>query len=158
MAATKAQAERRHRLADRAAIPWVSRAILESVREIGGEIVQRPAIPGRDEFGTIPVANPADGLVAAQAIEQHATATLRRYMRDAREAGMGWRKIGELLELDRAARHEDTTVAEAACGADVEDEGPQTWPTDFRHGHVKGCQRLAAEVRELNRAWREAGE
>jgi hypothetical protein len=39
---------------------------------------------------------------------------LRDYIRDCREAGMGWKKIGDLLNLEREAEALDVSVAEAA--------------------------------------------
>ncbi len=167
MTATKAETERRERLASSASA-WVRRAILEAVRDNDGEIVTHP--------GMLRSATHADGLVAARAIEQQARKVLRDYCRDAREAGMGWRKIGGLLGLQRQADKEGITTAQAAydlaappdshwaqtysqtfrwtcrtCGHDIDDEGPEIWPGDFRRGHAKGCQRLAAEVRDLSR-------
>jgi hypothetical protein len=173
---TKAELKRREELAS-IAHSWVRRAVLDSVRETGGEMVSRPVIRGRTDCGTLQDAGPADGLVAARAVELQARKMTRDYIRDARETGTGWAKVGELLSLQREAERQDISIAEAAfdlaagprdahwaptygrtfrwdcasCGQKIDDEGPEAWPGDFRRGHGKGCRRLAAEVRAWNR-------
>ncbi|HUZ53111.1 MAG TPA: hypothetical protein VMU94_11360 [Streptosporangiaceae bacterium] len=176
MTATKAEQARHKELAT-FAHSQVRRAVLEWVRQTGAEIIRRPVIRGRDDCGALDDAGPVDGLVAARAIELQARKSVRDYCCDAREAGMGWKKIGELLNLELEAERQDISVAEAAydiaagpcdshwaqtygrsflwtcgsCGAVIGDEGPERWPGDFRRGHGKGCRRLAAEIRAYNR-------
>jgi hypothetical protein len=180
VSASKAELARREERA-RVADSWLWRAVTGMVTESGGQLAPRPVLRGREDLGTIQDAGPADGLAAARALEISARLKVQRYIRAAREEGMGWKRIGELLNLGPQADRQDITVAEAAfdlaagprdshwsltygrtfrwscasCGKDVDDEGPESWPGDFRRGHGKGCRRLAAEVRAYNR---QAGE
>jgi hypothetical protein len=168
-----ARREERARIAD----SWLWRAVTGMVTEGGGQLVPRPVFRGREDLGTVRDAGPADGLAAARALEIAARLKVQGYIRDAREEGMGWKRIGELLNLQREAERQDITVADAAfdlaagprdsnwamtygrtfrwdcasCGQKIDDEGPESWPGDFRHGHGTGCRRLAAEVRAYNR-------
>jgi hypothetical protein len=178
----RAEQARRGELA-RIAYSWVHRAVNDAVEQTGGQLVPRPVIRGRADLGTVRHAGPADGLVAARAMEIQARTVLRIYIRDCREAAMGWKKIGELLNLEDEAKRQDISVAEAAfgiaagpresswsrtygrsfrwdcssCGKTIGDEGPEMWPGDLRDGHARGCRRVAAEIRAYNRAVNETG-
>jgi hypothetical protein len=174
--ATKAEQKRREELAS-IAHSWVRRGINDAVTQTGGQLVDRPVIRGRTDCGSLRDAGPDDGLVAARAMEIQARKKLRDYIRDCREAGMGWKRIGELLNLEHEAERQDTTVAEvafdiaagpresrwamtygrsfswtcASCGQTIGDEGPEMWPGEQWDGHARGCKRVAAEVRAYNR-------
>ena len=92
----------------------VSRAILQAVTETGGQLVDRPVSDRHPDWGTLKDASPADGLVAARAIESRAAGRVREYLSACRADGTTWRKIGELLNLQDEAKARDVLVADLA--------------------------------------------
>src|SRR5882724_5270717 len=113
MTVSKAALQRRKELAT-IAHSWVRRAVSDAVTQTGGQLVRRPVIRGRADCGMVDHAAPADGLVAARAVELQARKLLRDYIRDCREAGTGWQKIGDLLNLRAEADRHDISIADAA--------------------------------------------
>jgi hypothetical protein len=160
----------------------VSRTILQAVHEIGGTLIDRPVSDRHPDWGTLKDASPADGLVAARAIELHAARKVREYIKDCRVAGTSWRKIGDLLNLQTEAKATDRPIADLAfeiaagradpdymwrdrtfywrckaCGAEIADHGPGDYPEPGRGSHNSGCKRLPVERRAYSAYCRERG-
>jgi hypothetical protein len=153
------------------------RAVIDVARQTGAETVQRPAYRGASS--TIPDLGPEDGLRAAREIELAARHAARGYVRDARAAGLGWREIGEALNLGPNAAERGLSAAEAAfdyaapsadshwsrtygpsviwrCGSCAElvtDHGPYAGLADAERGHADRCARREAEVTAWERQW-----
>src|SRR5215469_14152873 len=68
-------------------------------RDAGAPIVERPAVRGQKE-PTVRDVEPLAGARAARDLELAARHTARDYMRQAREAGHDWNRIGLALGLD----------------------------------------------------------
>jgi hypothetical protein len=149
----------------------VRRDIFGAVREAGGQLIERLISIRHPDWGTTLDASPADGLVAARAVEMAARRKVADYLRDARETGLSWRKIGIVLGLEDQARRQDVHVADLAfdaaagprddhswyeryfawrcheCGELLQDSGPEAYPEPGRGGHRNGCNRLGPERR-----------
>jgi len=149
----------------------VSRTIFEAVRDAGGPIVDRLISDRHPDWGTTRDVTPADGLMAAQAIVGSARRELNGYIRQAREHGISWRKIGDLLGLADDAKAQDVSAADLAfdlaagprndcswserymlwrcrdCAELINDYGPEAYPEPGRNSHAPGCKRLAVERR-----------
>jgi len=140
---------------------------------IAGETMQ--AIPAMVELACsrlgVPLANrrdrgagllaypdPVMGLLIARQLEHQAGQWARNYMRDLREDGESWRRIGEVIGWEDHAAARAFTAATASpwldsetgqwrddktfgwhcptCGKQVVDHGPGA---DAEHGHAAGC-------------------
>src|SRR5713101_4327583 len=84
-------------------------------RDAGAQIVTRPMFR-RDKEPTVRDVEPLAGARAARDLESAACGTARDYIRQARETGHGWDRIGEALGLipGRDADQEGATAADAA--------------------------------------------
>jgi hypothetical protein len=150
------------------------RAIIDTGRQAGAELVDRQRIRGDPAFGAERDLSPINGLKTARDTELAALYHFRGYVRQAREDGHTWRAIGEALNLGESARERDTTVAEAAFDLAAGDPNSHyaltygrsvTWtcecnglvidhgPGDEERGHQAGCQRAAREEAEREREW-----
>lgn len=169
---------------------WVSAArtaarsaILQLAIDAGAKPATRPLFTGAEV--TVQDVDPLAGARAARQMELGALHAARQYVRDAREAGYTWRKIGKALGLDpgRAADRIGESVAEAAytyaagqpdthtalrygrsfgwtcpaCTKIISDRGPCNGPADDEHGHAKSCPRLEATLATWRADW-EAGQ
>ncbi len=168
---SKAEQDARDKLTDLARNA-VSRVVFEAVRDTGGQFIDRLISERHPDWGTLTDATAADGLVAARAIELEASRKVREYIRAAREDGLSWRKIGELLNLQELARLQEVPVADLAydiaagprdsdyawrersftwrcpaCRELISDYGPAAYPEPGRGGHLPGCKRLGVERR-----------
>ena len=157
--------------------------VLRLARDDGAEIRTRPIYRGAGI--TVSYAEPAAGLRAARSLEIAATRQARDYVRHAREEGMTWGHIGNLLGLspDLAAK-EGYDAGRAAfdyaagttdgrpgwsyeqsfrwtcpsCEKTVTDRGPEAGrPEDAEPGHSPGCALLAARSAAYDAEW-EAGQ
>lgn len=161
--------------ATRSARLWTDRAVLGIVRDTGGPMTTRPAVPGTTY--TVQDAEAMAGLRAAADVERRARQLARRYIRHAREDGASWAAIGAALgfaddddhgpiaaaAFDYAAPsdgHYAWTYGQSftwrcpACGGLVSDQGPDAGaPADRECGHGSACARLAAEVAACEAAW-----
>ena len=160
----------------------VRRTIFEAVRDAGGEFIDRLISARHPDWGTTTDCTPADGLVAARALELAASGKVREYMRRAREDGMSWTAIGKLLNLQDEAKALDVHVADVAfdiaagprddhswseryfswrckdCGELLCDYGPEAYPEPGgRGGHKNGCKRLPIERRAYSAYCKERG-
>ena len=178
---TKAEQDARENLADYARNA-AGRTIFQAVRNAGGQLIDRPVSIRHPDWGTLKDASAADGLVAARAIELAAHGKVRDYIRAAREDGLSWRKIGELLNLQAEAKALEVPVADLAfdvaagprdsdyswrersfswrcrdCGELLGDFGPDVYPEPERGGHKSGCRRLAVERRAYSLYCKERG-
>jgi len=154
----------------------VRRTVFGAVRDTGGQLIDRLITDQHPDWGTTRDATPADGLMAARAIENAARRQVGDYIRAAREDGMSWAKIGKLLGLEANARATDEHAADLAftiaagpsddrdylwrdrycswrcrdCGELISDFGPDSYPEPGRGGHKDGCKRLAVERRHYS--------
>src|SRR5260221_6183838 len=112
--------------------------------------------------GLLDYPDPVTGLLIARQLEHSAGQWAHNYMRDLREDGESWERIGEVIgwEDNAAARafaaatalpwpdsetgqwHDDKTFGWhcRACGKRVIDHDPGS---DAEHGHAAGCPRHA---------------
>lgn len=119
---------------------------------------------------------PLDGLRAALAVQAEANAAAARYARAAREAGLSWEQIGQVV-YPGAAPEGAVSKAEAAfarfasqydqftapsftytcpaCAGLIRDRGPGLGehPADNEPGHKSNCTRLAALASEWEKQW-----
>jgi len=155
---------------------WTRRAILDMVRESGGQISERPIYQGSSV--SRPDAEPMAALGTIRYVEAAARHNARRYIRDAREAGHGWHGIGAALGLTGGTGYGET-VAEAAytyaagdldsayarsygrsftwtcpsCDGTIHDRGPYSGPENDEEDHARDCPRLAAVVAAFDAQW-----
>jgi hypothetical protein len=157
----------------RAARDIARRDAIQLARGAGASIVRRPVFRGEDE-PTVQDVEPLDGARAGRDLELAAKGAARDYIRQAREAGHGWERIGEALGVSPNADADQTgmTVAEAAytyaagspytdtaarygrsflwtcrsCDQAVSDRGLIAGPVDDEQGHADGCSRLAEAI------------
>ena len=113
----------------------VHNAITDLGCERGAEMITRERIPGM-QYGTVRDLPPLDGLKAAREIQFAAQHHFRDYMRQAREAGHGWRAIGEALDLEENAKAREITVAEAAFDLAGRGSGQSLCPHLRLVGHL----------------------
>ena len=161
----------------RAARDIARRDTFQLARGTGASIVRRPMFRGEDE-PTVQDVEPLAGARAARDLELAAKGTARDYIRQAREAGHGWQRIGQALGVSPDADADQTgmTVAEAAytyaagspytdtaarygrsflwtcrsCDQAVSDRGLIAGPVDDEQGHADGCSRLAEAIAAWN--------
>jgi len=161
----------------RAARDTARRDAFQLARSTGASTVMRPMFRGEDEPAVRDV-EPLAGARAARDLELAAKGTARDYIRQAREAGHGWQRIGQALGVSPNADADQTgmTVAEAAytyaagspytdtaarygrsflwtcrsCDQAVSDRGLIAGPADDELGHAGGCLRLAEAVAAWN--------
>jgi len=161
----------------RAARDTARRDTFQLARGTGASIVTRPMLRGENE-PTVQDVEPLAGARAARDLELAARGTARDYIRQAREAGHGWQRIGQALGVSPDADADQTgmTVAEAAytyaagsphtdtavrygrsftwtcrsCDQAISDRGQVAGPADDEPGHADGCLRLADAVAEWN--------
>ena len=161
----------------RAARDIARRDSFQLARSTGASIVRRPMFRGEDE-PTVQDVEPLAGSRAARDLELAARGTARDYIRQAREAGHGWERIGQALGVspDTDADQTGMTVAEAAytyaagnphtdtavrygrsfvwrcrsCDQAISDRGLIAGPADDEPGHADGCLRLADAVAVWN--------
>jgi len=142
-------------------------AVIRLAEADGAQIQERPVWPGA--ASTIHYAEPLAGIRAAQILERTAARVIGDYVRHAREAGIGWREIGEALGLAEHGERTGYDLAVAAyehaagtpdlwnhvsfsytcpaCAQAISDRGPyESHPEDNEQGHADGCARLAADV------------
>ena len=159
------------------------RAAFEIARSAGAQIITRPAYQGAQM--AIRDVEPLAGMRASRQVELGARGAARDYIRQAREAGHDWHRIGQALELepdaDRdqpgmtiadaaysyAAGHPDTDTALRygrsfvwtcrSCEHAISDRGLCGGPADDEHGHADNCVRLSATVADWDAQW-EAGQ
>ena len=155
-----------------AAAGAVGRAAASAIEAVvtgaGGQCVQRRLFRTETDSVTVRDVTPADGMIAALALENAARGAGRGYARMAREDGMTWAEIGMLLGLDVGTGDEATAAQTAftyAAGSRAAADGPRmvAWqclacravisdrgPGDER-GHAEDCWRLLAEDEDLGR-------
>jgi hypothetical protein len=161
----------------RAAHDIARRDTVQLARGTGASIVRRPMFRGDDE-PTVPDVEPLPGARAARDLELAAKGTARDYIRQAREAGHGWERIGQALGVSPDADADQTgmTVAEAAytyaagspctdtaarygrsflwtcrsCDQAIRDRGLIAGPADDEQGHADRCPRLAEAIAAWN--------
>src|SRR6266851_1129177 len=141
-------------------------------RDTGAPIIERP-VYSRDKEPTVRDVEPLAGARAARDLESAAEGAARDYIRQAREAGHGWDRIGEALGLvpGRGADQEGATAADAAytyaagrpdteapwrhrsfhwtcrsCDQHIDDRGLIQGPAGDEPGHAGDCPRLAAAI------------
>jgi hypothetical protein len=150
---------------------------LQLARRTGASTVTRPVFRGESE-PTVQDVEPLAGARAARDLELAAKGTARDYIRQAREAGHGWERIGQALGVSPDADADQTgmTVAEAAytyaagspytdtaarygrsflwtcrsCDQAVSDRGQVAGPVDDEQGHADGCSRLGEAIAAWN--------
>ena len=154
------------------------RAIFQLARDSGARTVTRPLYHGA-ETTTVDV-EPLAGARAARHLEFAAHAAARDYIRQAREAGHGWDRIGRALDITpNDGDHAGTATAEAAytyaagspgtdtavrygrsvtwrcrsCGQLIDDRGLIAGPLDNERGHARACPRLGAALAEWDADW-----
>jgi hypothetical protein len=155
----------------------VRREAFRIARDAGAELVTRPLFRGQKEPAVQDV-EPLAGARAARDLELAAKGTARDYIRQAREAGHGWQRIGQALGVSPNADADQTgmTTAEAAytyaagspytdtaarygrsflwtcrsCDQAVSDRGLIAGPADDEQGHADGCSRMAEAIAEWN--------
>jgi len=159
------------------------RAAFEIARSAGAQIITRPAYQGAQmAFRDV---EPLAGMRASRQVELGARGAARDYIRQAREAGHGWHRIGQALELEPGADRDQQgmTVADAAynyaaghpdtdtalrygrsfvwtcrsCEHAISDRGLCVSPAEDEHGHADNCARLSATVADWDAQW-EAGQ
>lgn len=156
------------------------RAVLEIVRETGGQVTTRPMFRARPELDvTVTDADPMAGLRAAAMIRFAVRRLSLEYTRQAREDGHSWQEIGITLGLENLAES-GISMADAAydlatgdasyarrsfawvcpaCAGTVIDRGPAAGsPADCEDGHADGCRRLATAITALDASWDDDGE
>lgn len=159
------------------------RAAIEVARSAGAQFITRPAYQGAQI--DIRDLEPLAGMRASRQVELGARGAVRDYIRQAREAGHGWHRIGQALELVPGADpdQQGMTVAEAAysyaagrpdtdtalrygrsfvwtcqsCEQAIGDRGLCSGPAEDEHGHADNCPRLSATVADWDAQW-EAGQ
>jgi hypothetical protein len=150
-------------------------ATLAQVRAAGADIVARPMFADDPSSLIVRDAVPADGM---RAIELAARAGARDYIKRARQEGVSWHEIGDILGLE-APEERASTIADAAfnyaagpatsrcalaydrsfpwtcptCRGVVRDAGPCSGPADDEPGHRTDCKRLAADVAAWLAQW-----
>ena len=145
----------------------VQREVMNAAREQGTEIRERKI--WKDSSLTTRYAEPAAGIALARQMKHTAERVEYDYIRYARQEGMSWAAIGEVLQVeadsayDRGTKAFDYAVGPApenawswdpmfswhcpACDEAVTDRGPyESHPEDNERGHGAGCTRFAAEV------------
>lgn len=115
--------------------------------------------------GLLAYPDPVTGLLIARQLEHQAGQRARSYMRDLREDGKSWQRIGAVigwedsaaacafaaataspwLDLEAGQWRDDKTFGWhcPACGKQVVDHGPGP---DAEHGHDAGCRRHATNI------------
>jgi hypothetical protein len=167
----------------RAARDATRRAAFEIARSAGAQIITRPAYQGAQM--AVRDIEPLAGMRASRQVELGARGAARDYIRQAREAGHGWHRIGQALELVPGADpdQQGMTVADAAysyaagrpdtdtslrygrsfvwtcrsCGHTIGDRGLCDGPAQDERGHADSCPRLSATVADWDAQW-EAGQ
>src|SRR5215468_8068642 len=91
----------------RAARDTARRDAFQLARDNGAAIVRRPLFRGENE-PTVRDVEPLAGARAARDLELAAKGTARDYIRQAREAGHGWQRIGEALGVSPDADADQT--------------------------------------------------
>lgn len=154
----------------------IGAAILRMAQAAGEQLHERPSRPGGSFM--IPEPGPAAGIRYALMLRGAADFEVGQYIRRAREAGLTWRQVGEILNPALWAAEDGADLAVmafehatgaahaepfatlslgwdcAACGRIVSDRGPyENHPLDNEHGHAEGCERLAAAIAEHDARW-----
>ncbi len=96
---TREARQRAANIADR----WTRRAVLDMVRDSGGEITDRPVFRGA--ITTMPDAEPMAALRVVRHVKYAAQSAACHYIRQARENGRTWHEMGALAD-HAAAGHE----------------------------------------------------
>jgi hypothetical protein len=164
----------------RASASYAARgAVIGLATDRGAKFTTRPAFPGSGS--TVRDLEPLTGARAARDVELATRKAARDYIRQAREAGHGWDKIGHALGVSPGADADQAglTVAEAAytyasgnpctdtairygrsfawrclsCDQAISDRGLIAGPADNEIGHAGDCGRLAAAVAEWDAGW-----
>jgi hypothetical protein len=155
------------------------RAILGLASRTGAHVVARPRYPGAAT--TDRDIDPLAGMRASRRIELGARSAARDYIRAAREDGMSWHQIGEVLRLPPGPNLDQAgATAEAAhtcafathapnvpplyacsfiwtcqsCDRTISDREPVNGPAESERGHAAECLRLAATIAGQNAEWR----
>jgi hypothetical protein len=155
------------------------RVVHALARDAGAPLITRPLFGDSAEPVTRDV-EPLAGTCAARDLELAAGRAARDYIRQAREAGHSWDRIGRDLRLVPGgdADQSGATVAEAAytyaadppdaqapwrprsfgwtcrsCDQHISDRGLIGGPTDDEHGHARDCPRLARAVAQWAAGW-----
>ena len=150
----------------------VRREAFRLARDSGADLVTRP-IYSSDPEPTIRDVEPLAGARAARDLEFAAQGAARDYIRQAREAGHDWDKIGQTIGLrpGRDADQEGASPADAAytyaaghpdtdapwrprsfswtcrsCDQHISDRGLIQHPADDEIGHAENCPRLTAAI------------
>lgn len=152
------------------------RTIFQLARDDGAHTVTRPLYHGA-ETTTVDV-EPLAGARAARHLEFAARAAARDYIRQAREAGHGWDRIGRALGVTPkdGPSYDEMATAEAAytyaagspstdtairygrsmtwrcrsCDQLIDDRGLIAGPLDNERGHARSCPRLGAALADRN--------
>jgi hypothetical protein len=164
----------------------VRRVILQAMKEVGVQLIDRRISDRHPDWGTLRDAPAQEGLVAARAIENAARGRVVEYLKHCREQGVSWSAIGKLLNLEDEAKAADRPVADLAfdvaagpvredafgwtrgercfwwrcpsCHTTVNDQGPDAYPETGGTGqHSPGCKRLAVDRRAYAAYCRERG-
>jgi len=148
------------------------------VKASGGEMTDRPLIRSEPHGRMIREPEPRAGIRAAMAFEREHHRRCLEYVRYAREDGLGWHAIGEIMGFADHPQPGMTSAAEHAfryavpghaavdwftwtcpsCGKLVRDYGPEQAPQDAEQGHAEGCQRFAATIRAWDAQWGDEGD
>jgi len=158
-------------------------AIRRLVTGAGGSMIRRPLLADRPDGPGTEEPEPLAGIRAAASLQFQADQALRRSVKTAREEGLDWAAVGEVLfpgepdpeeERSKAVRafdrfastyeawHEPPTFTWTCrtCTKFISDYGPEAGghPADVQRGHAVGCAQLAEAVAAYDAMWEEEEE
>jgi hypothetical protein len=158
-------------VSDREARQIIRSAIGVLCRQAGAQFAARPVIRSEPDGPTTPEPEPIAAITAARDLEHAAASAVRDHVRNAREDGCTWGRVGDVIgyrpSLRGPSAAEQAFAAFASdlgngpafawtcpvCLGIVTDRGPETSPADAERGHADGCTRLAETVRAWDASW-----